>query len=160
MLHLLAESPDRAAAFFAGYSGQYPRDFSEPSFLFGWALTHSLEGRESEARAKYAEGILKNIYLAPMLLELDEPPRSLWLPNDRAEPNYAAEFVESYAVLWDKEPGALRLLREVFDELVPRIEKIVLHREQMADFQDQRYEPDYKETWQELIRKDESLTKP
>ena len=95
-----------------------------------------------------------------MLLELDEPPRSLWLPNDRAEPNYAAEFVESYAVLWDKEPGALRLLREVFDEMLPRIEKIVLHREQMADFQDQRYEPDYKEAWQALVQKDESLTKP
>jgi len=160
MLHLLAESPERAAAFFAGYSAQYPRDFSEPSFLFGWALTCSLEGREAEARAKYSEGILKNIYLAPMLLEVDEPPRSLWLPNDRAEPNYAAEFVESYAVLWDKEPGALRLLREVFDEMLPRIEKIVLHREQMADFQDQRYEPDYKDTWQALVQKDELLTKP
>ena len=160
MLHLLAESPERAAAFFDRYAGQYPRDFSEPSFLFGWALTYSLEGREIEARAKYSEGILKNIYLAPMLLELDEPPRSLWLPNDRAEPNYAAEFVESYAVLWDKEPGALRLLREVYNELIPRIETIVLHREQMTDFQDQRYEPDYKEAWQALVQKDESLTKP
>lgn len=160
MLHLLAESPERAAAFFARYSEQFPRDFSEPSFLFGWALTYSFEGRETEARAKYSEGILKNIYLAPMLLELDEPPRSVWLPNDRAEPNYAAEFVESYAVLWDKEPGALRLLREVFDEMMPRIEKIVQHREQMADFQDQRYEPDYKEAWQAFVQKDELLTKP
>ena len=145
---------------FEKYADKYPRDFSEPSFLFGWALTYSLEGKESEARAKYTEGILKNIYMAPMLLELDEPPRSLYLPNDRAEPNYAAEFVESYAVLWDKEPGALRLLREVYNELLPHIEKIVQHRGQMADFQDQRYEPDYKEAWQELVKKDESLTKP
>ncbi len=160
MLHLLAESPERAAAFYARYSELFPRDFSEPSFLFGWALTYSFEGRETEARAKYSEGILKNIYLAPMLLELDEPPRSVWLPNDRAEPNYAAEFVESYAVLWDKEPGALRLLREVFDEMMPRIEKIVQHREQMADFQDQRYEPDYKEAWHAFVQKDELLTKP
>lgn len=160
MLHLLAESPERAAAFYARYSELFPRDFSEPSFLFGWALTYSFEGREAEARAKYSEGILKNIYLAPMLLELDEPPRSVWLPNDRAEPNYAAEFVESYAVLWDKEPGALRLLREVFDEMMPRIEKIVQHREQMADFQDQRYEPDYKEAWHAFVQKDELLTKP
>jgi tetratricopeptide (TPR) repeat protein len=159
MLHLLAESPERAAAFFSRYSEQYPHDFSEPSFLFGWGLTYSLEGREAEAREKYSEGILKNIYLAAMLLELDEPPRSLWLPNDRAEPNYAAEFVESYAVLWDKEPGALRLLREVYNEWIPRIEKIVQHREQMTDFQDQRYEPDYKEAWKELVRKDETLTK-
>ncbi len=159
MLHLLAESPERAASFFTRYAEQFPRDFSEPSFLFGWALTYALEGREAESRAKYSEGILKNIYLAPMLLELDEPPRNTWLPNDRAEPNYAAEFVESYAVLWDREPGALRLLREVFDELIPRIEKIVRHREEMTDFQDQRYEPDYKEAWQELVKKDDILTK-
>jgi len=159
LLHLLAEAPERAAAFFSRYAERFPRDFSEPSFLFGWALTYALEGREAEARTKYSEGILKNIYLAPMLLELDEPPRNTWLPNDRAEPNYAAEFVESYAVLWDREPGALRLLREVFDELIPRIEKIVRHREEMTDFQDQRYEPDYKEAWQELVKKDETLTK-
>jgi hypothetical protein len=43
---------------------------------------------------------------------------------------------------------------------MPRIEAIVLHREQMADFQDQRYEPDYKEAWQSLVQKDESLMKP
>jgi hypothetical protein len=83
----------------------------------------------------------------------------MWFPNDRAEPNYAAEFVESYAVLWDKEPGALRLLREVFNELLPRIEAIVAHRELMTDFQDQRYEPDYKEAWQALVLKDDFLTK-
>jgi len=160
MLHLLAESPERAAAFFAGYLENYPRDFSEPSFLFGWALCLSLEGREVEARGKYIEGILKNIYLAPMLLELDEPPRNIWFPNDRAEPNYAAEFVESYAVLWDREPGALRLLREVYQSSIPLIEKIVRHREQMMDFQDQRYAPDYKEAWQELVREDEALTRP
>lgn len=160
MLHLLAEAPERAAAGFEKYSASYPRDFSEPSFLFGWALSLSLEGRESEARAKYLEGLLKNIYLAPMLLEQEEPPRNIWYPNDRAEPNYAAEFVESYAVLWDREPGALRLLREVYQAGIPRIEKIVRHREDMMDFQDQRYEPDYKEIWQEMVRKDEALTKP
>jgi len=160
MLHLLAESPERAAAFFAGYQEKYPRDFAEPSFLFGWGLCLSLEGREAEARGKYIEGILKNIYLAPMLLELNEPPRNIWFPNDRAEPNYAAEFVESYAVLWDREPGALRLLREVYQSAIPLVEKIVRHREQMMDFQDQRYEPDYKDAWQELVRADEALTKP
>ena len=159
MLHLLAESPEQATAYFPKYANDYPRDFAEPSFLFGAAITYSLEGLEAEARTKYSEGILKNIYMAPMLLELDEPPRSLWFPNDRAEPNYAAEFVESYAVLWDKEPGALRLLREVFNELLPRIEAIVAHRELMSDFQDQRYEPDYKEAWQALVQKDDLLTK-
>jgi len=160
MLHLLSDSSERAAAYFARYSKLYPDDYAEPSFLFGHALTHSLEGREQEARGKYLEGILKNIYLAPMLLELDEPPRGLWLPNDRAEPNYAAEFVESYAVLWDREPGALRLLREVYEEALPRVGEIVRHRELMTDFQDQRYEADYKAKWLALVAEDEQLTKP
>jgi len=160
LLDLLAESPERAAAFFQRYEKKYPGDFSEPSFLFGWALCLSFEGHEAEARRKYAEGILKNVYMAPMLLEQDEPPRAIWFPNDRAEPGYAAEFVESYAVLWDREPGALRLLREVWQELLPRIEGIVRHREQMMDFQDQRFEPDYKTAWQELVRKDDALAKP
>jgi hypothetical protein len=30
----------------------------------------------------------------------------------------------------------------------------------MMDFQDQRFEPDYKTAWQELVRKDDALTKP
>jgi len=160
MLHLLAESNDRASAFFERYEKSYPKDFCEPAFHFGWALCLSLDGHEAEARIKYTEAILKNIHLAPMLLELDEPPRGTWFPNDRAEPAYAEEFVESYAVLWDREPGALRVLREVWHELLPHVEKIVAHREAMSDFQDQRYAPDYKDSWQALIRADDELTKP
>lgn len=160
MLHLLGEAPERAATAFERYATNYPKDYAEPSFLFGWGLCYSLEGREQEARAKYIEGALRNIYLAPMLLEQDEPSKNLWFPNDRAEPAYAAEFIESYAVLWDREPGALRLLREIHEELQPRIAEIVAHRTRMADFQDQRYDPDYKQAWQELVTIDEKLMLP
>lgn len=157
MLHLLEESHERAAAYFERYTSLYPGDYCEPSFVFGWALSHSLAGREQEARAKYIEGCLKNIYIAPMLLEVEEPPRGIWLPNDRAEPSYASEFIDSYAVLWDREPAALRLLREVCMDLQPRIAKLIEHRMQMADFQDQRYAPKYKSEWQELVDQDEQL---
>ena len=102
--------------------------------------------------------MLKNIYVAPMLLEEPEPPRSLWHPNDRAEPAYAGEFIDSYAVLWDREPSALRLLRETWQELLPRITAISVLRERMADYQDQRYEPNYKKVWQGLVEQDEKLT--
>ena len=160
MLHLLAESPERAKVAFERYAEQYPDDYSEPSFLFGWALTYSLEGLEQEAREKYTEGCLKNIYMAPMLLEQEEPPKTLWMPNDRAEPAYASDFIESYAVLWDREAGALRLLRELYEEIQPRIATIIAHRTRMADFQDQRYDPNYKKAWQELVAEDEGLVKP
>ena len=104
LLHLLDENTEAAVAVFrALYAQRYPDDYPEPSFLFGWALCLTLEGDESAARERYREAILRNIYIAPMLLEETEPPRGLWQPNDRAEPNYAAEFIDSYAVLWDRE---------------------------------------------------------
>lgn len=158
LLHLLGENTEEATESFVRYTAEYPKDYAEPSFLFGYALCHTLNGNETEARDKYREAILKNIAIAPMLLEAPEPPRGLWYPNDRAEPNYAAEFIDSYAVLWDREPGALRILREVWQELKPRVDEIVALRERMADYQDQRYEPDYKQRWQQLVAEDERLT--
>jgi tetratricopeptide (TPR) repeat protein len=160
MLHLLAENPEAAAKYFRRYEKNYPEDFKEPSFLFGWAINCSLEGRETAARAKYTEGILRNIHIAPMLLEVEEPPRQLWIPNDRADANYASEFVQSYAVLWDREPGALRILREVWQEIQPRIREIVIQRERIQDFQDQHYDPHYKTKWQALLDDEEKLCTP
>jgi tetratricopeptide (TPR) repeat protein len=158
LLRLLAEEPESAAGFFERYEKDYAGDYTEPSFSFGWALTLSLCGMEAEAKAKYREGILKNLYIAPMLLEDAETVRNSWHPNDRAEPNYAAEFIDSYAVLWDREPGALRLLRETWQELSPHIAEIHALRARMLDFQDQRFEPNYKKLWQELVEADEKLT--
>jgi len=158
LLHLLDENSEAAALHFERYVREYAHDFAEPSFLFGWALCLTLQGDETGARQKYREAILSNIYIAPMLLEATEPPRGLWQPNDRAEPNYAAEFIDSYAVLWDREAGASRILRESWQELQSRVAEIVALRERMADFQDQRYEPDYKKLWQQLIAQDERLT--
>ncbi len=158
LLHLLAEDQEAATAFFERYETAYAKDYGEPSFLFGWAFSLFQDGLEAEAKHRYQEAILKNIYIAPMLLELTEPNRAIWHPNDRAEPNYAGEFIDSYAVLWDREAGALRLLREVWEEMQPRIERIVAHRERMIDFQDQRFEPDYKKQWHQLVEEDEKLT--
>ncbi len=158
LLRLLSDESEAALTFYNEYAKSYPDDYIEPSFSFGWALTLSLFGYETEAKEKYRAGILKNIYIAPMLLEVNEPQRAIWHPNDRAEPNYAAEFIDSYAVLWDREPAALRLLRESWQDLKPRIQEILQLRETMADFQDQRYQPDYKSVWKNLLEKDESLT--
>ncbi len=158
LLHLLDENTEAASQYFERYTDKFPDDYPEPSFLFGWALCLTLEGDESGARDKYREAILRNLYIAPMLLEEPEPSRGLWQPNDRAEPTYAAEFIDSYAVLWDRETGASRILREAWQDLQPLVAEIVALRERMADFQDQRYEPDYKRLWQQLVDQDERLT--
>lgn len=159
MVHMLAEEFDAAQAAFEAYEKSYPQDYPEPSFLFGWGLLHAYFGRDAESIARYRAAILKNIYIAPLLLEAPAPPdQAMWQPSDRAEITYAREFIESYAVLWDRVPAAFRLLREAVDEMQPRLEEIVALRQHMFDFQDQRYEPDYKRLWQELVVRDEQLT--
>lgn len=158
LLHLLAEQTEEAVSAFAHYKKSYPDDYIEPAFYFGWGFCEALKDRESSARKKYKIAILKNIHIAPMLLEEPEPNRTAWYPNDRAEPTYASEFTDSYAVLWDREPGSLRLLREVWNSLQPRVRDIVNHRREMADFQDQRYEPNFKALWQERLTEESRLT--
>jgi len=158
LLFLLADQLEEASAFFAFYEKAYRDDFSDPAMWFGWAYTLHLQGEEAAARKKYEQGMLKNIYLAPLLLETPLPCSQLWFPSDRAEPGYAEEFVDSYAPLWDREASSLRLVREAWEDLRLHVERIVAHRQTMLDFQDQRYDPAYRKKWEEMVRKEEQLT--
>jgi tetratricopeptide (TPR) repeat protein len=159
MVHMLADDFDAAQEFYTVYEEKYPNDYSEPSFLFGWGLMRAYFGCDAESVTRYRTAILKNIYIASLLLDVPAPPeQAIWQPSDRAEVSYAREFIESYAVLWDRVPAGFRLLREALEQSTERLEEIVNLRVQMFDFQDQRYEPDYKRLWQELVAKDEALT--
>jgi len=158
MVYMLGEDFEAAHAAFEAYEKTYPRDYTEPSFLFGWGLLQAFFGRDTESISRYRAGILKNIYIAPMLLEQPAPSeQNIWQPSDRAEITYAREFIESYAVLWDRAPAGLRLLREAWEDCAEQVTEIVALRQYMFDFQDQRYEPDYKRLWAELVAKDEKL---
>jgi len=157
MVHLLCEDYTSARAFFSRYQQEYPRDFYEPSFLFGWGFTCWSMDEEGQAKRHYRRAMAKNIYMAPLLLDLPLPPLDLWLPNDRADLQYANEFIDSYAVLWDRDAGAMRLVREVFEETKQVREKLIAHRRNLADFQDQRYDPDYQEKFKKLVAEDEQL---
>jgi len=158
LLWLLADRPGQAMEFYNLYEKKYPKDFTDPALFFGWGFILTMQGEESAAREKYRRAMLRNIYLAPILLEEREPPGNIWTPNDRAEPHYAVEFVNSYSVLWDREPGELRIIREVWQELAGDVEKIVAHRRKVMDFQDQRYDQNYRKRWEELLQEEERLT--
>lgn len=159
MVYMLADEYDSTQAAFEAYEKSYPGDYAEPSMHFGWALMHAYFGRDVESIARYRVAMLKNIYIAPLLLDIPAPPeQAIWQPSDRAEIGYAREFIESYALLWDRVPSALRLLREALDDSQARIGEIIALRQRMFEFQDQRYEPDYKRLWQELVAQDERLT--
>jgi tetratricopeptide (TPR) repeat protein len=158
LIWLLAEDYDSAEKSYSHCAKSYPLDYSEPSFAFGKGLMHSYFGREQEAVTAYQEGIFKNIYIAPMILDQPMPPDTIWQPNDRADANFAREFVESYSILWDRVPSARRNLRDAWESSAPRIAGLVEHRAHMFESQDQRYEPDYKTIWQALVAEDERLS--
>lgn len=158
LVWLLADDLEEAAAFYQTYEKRYPGDFVDPAFYFGWGLVLFLGGDEARARRKYQEAMLRNVYLAPMLLEKPEPEGPMWLPNERAEPSYAAEFVDSYAPLWDRDAGTLRAVREAWQELSAQIADLISHRRLMLDYQDQRYEVDYRRKWEALVLEEQRLS--
>jgi len=158
MVYLLCEDYESARAFFDRYHDEYPGDFHEPSFLFGWGYACWTVDDEAGAKRMYRRAMAKNIYMAPLLLDLALPPTDLWLPNDRAELPYAQEFIDSYATLWDRDAGAMRLVRETYEETAPARDKLIAHRQALTDFQDQRYDPDYQEKFKALVAEDETLT--
>ena len=91
-------------------------------------------------------------------MDLPSPSSEIWYPNDRAEPGYAQDFMQSYAILWERDPAATRFLREIHTELAPEVEHVVTLRRQMSEWQDQRYDRNFKDRWKEMTALDESLT--
>lgn len=157
-VHLLAENDADALRSLGQYDAQYPDDYCEPALYFGKGLALWRSGDEESARLAYRTGMLKNIYIAQQLLDLPIPALELWHPNDRSDLGYAQDFMQSYAILWDRDPAALRFLRELLIELSPVMEKIISHRRLMNELQDQRYDRGFKERWKGLVAMDESLT--
>jgi tetratricopeptide (TPR) repeat protein len=158
LVHLLEDNDDEAIRSLEQYELNYPDDYCEPALLFGKGLVQWRIGVEEISREAYRTGMLKNLYIAPLLLDLPTPPNDLWNPNDRSDLNYAQDFIQSYATLWDRDPAAVRFVREIFSELTPLLEGIVAHRRQMNELQDQRYDRRFRERWREMTTIDETLT--
>jgi tetratricopeptide (TPR) repeat protein len=158
LVYLLGESDSKALKSLADYERNYPDDYCEPALLFGKGLCHWRSGDEAVATKAYTEAMLKNLYIAPLLLDLPTPSSEIWHPNDRAEPGYAQDFMQSYATLWDRDPAALRFLRETYALFLPSLEKVIAHRQQMSERQDQRYDRDFKSGWKAMTELDEQLT--
>jgi hypothetical protein len=157
-VHLLGEEDSKALDSLREYDHSYPGDYCEPSLLLGKGLALWKSGDEEDAATAYKSGILKNLYLAPLLLDLPLPPSDVWHPNDRSELSYAQDFIQSYAVLWDRDAAALRFLGEVHESVKETISRVIHLRRTMSEWQDQRYLRDFKAKWKEFTDLDESLT--
>jgi tetratricopeptide (TPR) repeat protein len=158
LVHLLEENDAESLKSLEQYELNYPDDYCEPALLFGKGLVHWRIGAEDAAQEAYRSAMVKNLYIAPLLLDLPLPPADLWHPNDRSELGYAQDFIQSYATLWDRDPSALRFLRETLENISTLLERIITLRRQMSEWQDQRYDRNFKERWKEMTALDESLT--
>jgi tetratricopeptide (TPR) repeat protein len=158
LVHLLGDDDAKALKSLEEYDRNYPDDYCEPSLLFGKGLALWRLGDDEPASAAYRAAMLQNLYITPMLLDLPTPSADIWHPNDRSEIGYAQDFMQSYAILWDREPAATRFISELHVEVAPEIEKILTLRRTMADWQDQRYDRDFKANWKAMIEQDKSLT--
>jgi hypothetical protein len=158
LVYLLGENESKALKSLEDYEKNYPDDYCEPALLFGKGLTLWRSGDETGAAEAYKEAMLKNLYIAPLLLDLPTPSSEIWHPNDRSEPGYAQDFMQSYATLWDRDPAALRFLRESYTTFLPSAEKVIAHRQQMSEWQDQRYDREFKSRWKAMTELDEQLT--
>ena len=158
MVHLLAEDDARALASLEQYEQNYEGDYCEPSLLFAKGLVLWKTGDEESASAAYRSGMLKNLHIAPLLLDQPTPPADIWHPNDRSELLYAQDFIQSYATLWDRDAAAIRFVGEIHSSLEGRIAEIIALRRTMHEWQDQRYLRDFKVEWKKFTDLDESLT--
>jgi tetratricopeptide (TPR) repeat protein len=159
LLQLLAGQVDEAQEFFDRYQQVYPNDLEDPGFHFGWALSLADQDREKEATEKYRKGMIQNLYLAPLLLDVPEPAPDIWQHNDRGDLQYAVDFLNSFGLLWERDAAAVRFLREVYTEATPFLDRLIALRQKMAEFQDHRYEPRHREIWQSLVEREQELIK-
>jgi len=159
LLQLLAGQIDDSQEYFSWYQQTYPNDIEDPGFQFAWALSLVDRDEEKAAVEKYRKGMIQNLYLAPLLLDVPEPAPDIWQHNDRGDIQYAADFLNSFGLIWERDAAAVRFLREVYTDSGRWLEQLIGLRRKMADFQDHRYEPKHRENWQQLIDQEQALIK-
>src|SRR6202008_2320699 len=159
LLQLLTGQIDESQEYFSWYQKIYPNDIEDPGFQFAWALSLVDRDEEKAAAEKYRRGMIQNLYLAPLLLDIPEPAPDIWQHNDRGNIQYAADFLNSFGLIWERDAAAVRFLREVYTESGAMLEQLIALRPKMADFQDHRYEPHHRENWQQLIEQEQALIK-
>jgi hypothetical protein len=61
------------------------------------------------------------------------------------------EFVDSFGAIWERDAAATRFLRELYVSLLPHLDALIEIRRQMAELQDNRYEPEHRKIWDKLV---------
>src|SRR6202162_1826344 len=151
LLQLSLNQFEAANEFFTWYRQSYPDDLEDPGFCFGWALTLCAFDDEPRAIERDKRGMLQNIYLAPLLLDLPEPSPELWQHNERGDYSYAVEFVDSFGAIWERDAAATRFLRELYLSLSAQLDALIDVRRQMTELQHHRHDPQHRQIWDKIL---------
>ncbi|MBV9390818.1 MAG: hypothetical protein JOY96_02895 [Verrucomicrobia bacterium] len=157
LLQLSLQQFDNANEFYTWYQQTYSGDLEDAGFNFGWGLTLYEFDDEGSAIEKYKRGMVANLFIAPLLLDLPEPAPDIWQHNDRGDLNYALEFVDSFGTVWERDAAATRFLRELYVKMLPNLDSIVDVRRKMFELQDNRYEPNHRQIWENLLAEEQRL---
>jgi tetratricopeptide (TPR) repeat protein len=157
LLQLSLNQNEAANEYFTWYRQSYSNDLEEPGFYFGWGFTLFAGDEEAAATERYKRGMIQNLYITPLLLDLPEPEPDLWQYHERGDCGYALEFVDSFGAIWERGAAATRFLREIYTTLQPRLQDLIELRRQMAGLQDNRYEPNHRAIWDKLALEERKI---
>lgn len=92
--YVLAREMDKAASYFDWYADAFADDAGEPVFLLCWALSTHHSASEEEARRRFHNAMLSNLYLMPSLLGEPIEPLDIWHSTNRERTEYLSEVDE------------------------------------------------------------------
>jgi len=92
----------------------YVRNPDDPHTLYNYGLALIHRNDLDVAARMLLAGIIKNPYIAPLLLNDQLPDSDWWHDSSWAEPQYAGDYVTEYRSWWVKERSALKFLRAVW----------------------------------------------
>lgn len=115
-LYQLARDLEGALRAYKAYEENYPNESGDPHHLFCWGLALYDSDRQREAVAKWRRACFENVYIAPLLLDEDDPEGEIWLFSNLEWPEYADEYFALYSELWERNPDALECLRRLWHD--------------------------------------------
>lgn len=107
---LRANDFDRARTVFEAEAADYPPYFYE------LALTHMLRNEWVAAATALRRGFAANPYIAELLGGNASPaPLAVWHGSNRAGPETACEYIQTYGMYWHNEPDSFAFTRWLFN---------------------------------------------
>jgi tetratricopeptide (TPR) repeat protein len=162
-LHLLKRDVAGAMRAFDEFAQEYPDDPGDTLHRFHWGLTLCAAGRTTEAVAKLRLAFFSNQHIAPILLgeqEYSEGPDEDEEIDDALD--YAWDYEDFYAHLWDERPEVLALLGRLWrePEIQADLQRVLQLREQIATLDPITQGKDWEELDEQLQALEEKELSP